>query len=436
MKLQNFIIIFLAIALPVILVLSYYVGLQVDTATLKANYNSYLSKATHETMSAFQINTTEDAFLTVADAKIRDIEASLNVFSSTLATYFEMSGASKSQIMSYVPALLFTLYDGYYIYTPTKSWDTGSLSHELKPYVNYAKSYSNGSRYLAINYTLDNYVAVYYYDGNSYESKAGYLEVIPTNQDAFLNGLSEEAKNYYREAWSYTSWFNGVIDKIDTAETDLLKINSSNTPLPREASTFNDEKYEVIKNCITNNLIQAMHIYGKNAAKEFEMPKLTDSDWDIILNNVCFISFIQGIPVGTTMYNNYCIVISSENKEIVSETTTYYLNVDENGNPIGSYHRLWCPHLSGESKIIGASGVEFKNQESSKYKSVPACYYCVVRGSSPSFDKVNDYYTKNSNPIDYNLSARQKAYFSSMAMQKLNLSKLSSFISGSKKLTK
>lgn len=80
MKLQNLIIIFLAIALPVIIILSVYVELQVDTAALRANYNDYLVNAAHETVVAFQLNTSNDKYATVSDTKRRDVEAAMQVF--------------------------------------------------------------------------------------------------------------------------------------------------------------------------------------------------------------------------------------------------------------------------------------------------------------------------------------------------------------------
>lgn len=146
MRLQSLVIIFLVIALPVIIILSFFVELQVDTASLRAAYDICLTNAAHETMTAFQINTINDEFLTVSDAKIRDIEASFNVFSSSLATGFGATGSSRSSVMGYVPALMFTLYDGYYIYAPTKALADGTFTHELKAYVYYSKQYKNPLR--------------------------------------------------------------------------------------------------------------------------------------------------------------------------------------------------------------------------------------------------------------------------------------------------
>lgn len=212
-----------------------------------------------------------------------------------------------------------------------------------------------GNKVLTINYSLDNYVAVYYNVKDiSYQSRAGYLEIIPENKEGFLENLDTDTKKYYEEAWSFTEWFNGVLDDINLQETNALKITRSNgnSALPEATSSFNDEKYKVIMDSVTDNLIQSMYVYGRNTDRDFQMPKLTGDDWATILNNVCFVAFLQGLPVGTTIYNDYVIISSSENKEIASENLINYVNVDSNGNAIGSYHRAWCPHLLANEKIV------------------------------------------------------------------------------------
>ncbi len=353
MKLSNLIVIFLALALPVILVLSFYVSLQVDTARLRGTYDSYLINAAHETMVAFELNTTRSRYSSIADSKIRDLEAAKNVFPSTLATSFGYTGSSSSYMMSYVPALVFTLYDGYYMYIPTKTWNSNTFSHELKPYVYYSKEYesTNGKEKLIINFSLDNYVAVYFYEdktNKTYVSRSGYLEIIPgreSDKNTFLANLDNEtARKYYREAWNFTEWFNNIVKSNMPSETiELLAVEDTithhNSALPGAESRFNDERTAVIKNTITSNLIQSMNIYSKNTASNFQMPELTESEWDTVLNNVCFIAFLQGLPLGTTLYNGYTIAVSSENKEIVTADDLVFIGSD------GAYHRIWCPHL-------------------------------------------------------------------------------------------
>lgn len=100
-----------------------------------------------------------------------------------------------------------------------------------------------------------------------------------------------------------------------------------------------------------------MEMYKKRIGIDFEMPIFSALDWEKICNNVCVISFIQGLTVGTTTYNNYCILPSTENEQYVSEKNIYYIGYDKVKNADGrisyepadgSYHRLGCKHLQGD----------------------------------------------------------------------------------------
>lgn len=120
MKLQGVSVLFALIVLPLILVLSYYIRLQVETINLQNTYDAKLLNSTRDALSAFEINTANEDLSTVSDSLRTIIEASSNVFINTLATNLGMSNASKNYIEPYVPSLLYTLYDGYYIYAPTR----------------------------------------------------------------------------------------------------------------------------------------------------------------------------------------------------------------------------------------------------------------------------------------------------------------------------
>lgn len=120
MKLQGVGIIFALIVLPLILVLTYYIQLQVDTVEMQKEYDRKLLDSTYGAMSAFEINTANEDLSTVSDSLRTIIEASTNVFMSTLATNLGMSNASSSNLEMYIPSILYTLYDGYYISAPTK----------------------------------------------------------------------------------------------------------------------------------------------------------------------------------------------------------------------------------------------------------------------------------------------------------------------------
>ena len=87
---------------------------------LQNQYDAKLLNSTRDALSAFEINTANEDLSSVSDSLRTIIEASSNVFINTLSTNLGMSNASKSYIEPYVPSLLYTLYDGYYIYAPTR----------------------------------------------------------------------------------------------------------------------------------------------------------------------------------------------------------------------------------------------------------------------------------------------------------------------------
>ena len=248
MKLQNLLIVFIVIALPVILILSLYINYQVDTINMMSLYDGKLLGATYDSMVAFELNTTNNKYSTVSDSLVRDIAASLKTFSNAFSTSIRKTGTSKGNIMSYIPVLVYTLYDGYYIYTPMTTVDDDGnkfYEHELKPYVYYTEEYNYKTKSkLVINYSLDNYVVVYDYnkDSNEYTSKAGYLEIIAENKTddkgvfydnstkkIYYKGIeikkeenliinqngngektikSTSAYDYYKEAYDFTNWYN------------------------------------------------------------------------------------------------------------------------------------------------------------------------------------------------------------------------------------
>ena len=118
MKLQNMTVIFSIIIIPITLILSAYIGTQIDIAVLQQRYDTALLDATHDSVVAFELNTMNNNYSSNADSIRRDIKATINTFFSSLAIGLGLSGASSTQIIPYIPAIVFTMYDGYYIYSP------------------------------------------------------------------------------------------------------------------------------------------------------------------------------------------------------------------------------------------------------------------------------------------------------------------------------
>lgn len=483
MKLQNMIVIFAIIIIPVTLILSAYIQNQIDTAVLMQTYDTKLMDATHDAVVAFQLNTLNNDYSTNADSIRRDIKAAVTTFTNSLAAGFGMSGASQGIITPYIPALVFTLYDGYYIYSPVETTyeENGEkktkYEHILKPYIYYSVRYRSGSSDIVVNYSLDNYISIYgYVAGTGYVAKAGYLidlnKVVKRANTEIVTGYkvtsdytldltqkekikeqdenkkititeSDNAQKYYQEAYEFTSWLQSqtiIMDVVRPSNavksdgsnfaeftsnsTAILRTSSNNDPENLEAE-FNQHKREVMKQSINENLGNAIAAYNKNTEKSasFTLPQLTDQDWEKLLTDVNMISFMQGLPVGSTIYNNYSIVTSTKNKQFVSGDALYFTDDTE------YYHHINCPDINTNNSIIGYKAVDFEKirytitnslgESEIRYyyrHSELSCYTCIVN----TLD----------NALDINLlSNKQKqAYYMALARSRYELDKVTKIL--------
>lgn len=224
MKIQNMAIIFLAITIPLIALLSYYLELQQKTLTLQSEYDIKLSEATKDGIEAFEINTVD--WGNQSGGTRTNASAMINAVTTSLANQLFISGTAKEYMQSYIPAIVVTMYDGYYIYSPnyvpiTKQDVDGlqlfeyaelgedrtaeevtetiggavktlkgqilfeqegnasgttninnaktEYKHELSNKTSYSEKLTNGK---VISYTLDNKISVY---GSNFGVKEGYL---------------------------------------------------------------------------------------------------------------------------------------------------------------------------------------------------------------------------------------------------------------------
>lgn len=127
--------------------------------------------------------------------------------------------------------------------------------------------------------------------------------------------------------------------------------NPENNP-ESTASPLSVHKRNVIRNSIQFNLNTAISTYdeeyfGGEVKGEFQLPILTSEDWDKILNNISMTSFMQGIPCGTTKFNNYSVVRSSNNNTSVSLENLYFTSeIGRETQSSSYYHKYDCKKLN------------------------------------------------------------------------------------------
>ena len=187
MKIQNLAVIFIIIILPISLILTSYVQNQVKTLGLQVSYDTKLNNATYDALKAFQLNTFNSDTSDLSNSKMRDVEASANTFFTSIASNFNMEGYNKDVLKDYVPALVYTMYDGYYIYSPytntlsaneqkdDATYSNGEKVYGLKPDVYYSCRYKKSDIDVVITYTLDNYITIQGKVNGESVYKYGYL---------------------------------------------------------------------------------------------------------------------------------------------------------------------------------------------------------------------------------------------------------------------
>lgn len=231
MKIQNLAMIFVIIILPISIILSAYTGNQINTLNLQTTYDSKLSKATYDAMQAFQLNTKNSDTSELANSRIRDIQASANIFFKSIASSFSMNGYDKEAIQKYIPALVYTMYDGYYIYSPYMNKldenaieelekngnvnDDNTEKTGLKPYIYYSCHYVRQGEFdVVIHYTLDNYVTIQGIVGGKTVNESGYvINNLSGETDTSIqyNGITIQGENLLTQ---------NLILKEDTTSTD------------------------------------------------------------------------------------------------------------------------------------------------------------------------------------------------------------------------
>lgn len=326
MRIQDLAIIFIIIILPISIVLGAYTQMQISTISLQTEYDMKLIAATSDAIKAFQINTANSSISDIANSKIRDIEASVSTFKASIKSVFGMNGYSEDEMNEYIPALVYTMYDGFYIYSRFNNQnylyevdENGNVTNNpldkngenvfgLKPYISYSVKYNpNSDLDIVITYSLDNYISIkgmVKVDGEKqYWDKSGYL----------IDGIKKDASGKIT--------YNGVeIDKNVVLSEDLPAIGSL------EKGTYKYVRYNGTKYYLDERNARVIYFLNGNL---MEINPTSDYDKykDMIEKGE---SLSEELPqIGTLARGNYKYIVYNGTKYYLDERNTriiYFLN--------------------------------------------------------------------------------------------------------------
>ena len=342
MKLQHLTVIFAIIFLPIILITSYFIQRQVDTISLQLSYDSSLLDATYDAMTAFEINTANEDLSTVSDSLRSIIDASTNIFLTTLSTNLGYSNASKSFIEPYIPAILYTLYDGYYIYSPSSS---PVVCTDM-----YGQTVSTDS--YGVSYSGEvNGVGIYSFNQDSIEYLEGSTEAISGDQVDF-NNLPEELQpeygqllyenkdgtystelhsngsdsdTLYKQSYFLKSYvaYTAEYDGNSNGRTVNVTINYTLDNFISITGNIGDVYYTKSGYLISNDLIEYISVNGTNinwnTYSEEEIVNLINSD-----DNTVIVSIDNGDGTFTNISNQDSTDMSSAVRDDARDAIEYY----------------------------------------------------------------------------------------------------------------
>ncbi len=365
MKIQSLAVIFIIIVLPISLILTSYTQSHVKTLSLQTSYDSKLSNSTYDALKAFQLNTINSDTSDIANSKLRDIEASVNTFFNSISSNFNLVGYNKNVLKEYVPAVVYTMYDGYYIYSPfintlsseektmkdetgiivdrdlsSTSYPEGEKLSGLKPYIHYSCRYKKNSEGIdvVITYSLDNYITIQGKIGTENIYKYGYLLDNVENEGSIYRNINISAsenlseyiddtstpykyrkingvKYYYDENGNEYGqhWFSFLNGEREYQRDNFKENDDTAILYYREAKEFTDFVREKLPNLNSNNAVDESgnslankfgnyNIFGIDTEKSIEDP---DSNFNSHRLDVIRYSIEKNLSIAIANYNDY-----------------------------------------------------------------------------------------------------------------------------------
>lgn len=322
MKLSNWIIIVLIVFGSFILPANINQENKIEADQLKRKYDLIIEKAVRSGSNHMIDVSNNISFDKLADGysmpeyKLSiNLDNSLNAFFKSLYISFGIQDdpIKQQQIKQYIPAVIITAYDGYYV-----NYNT-IIDNQYANVWDYKKSfaYYDEENELILNFTLDDYL--YIYDCSTGIWIEGYRDIL--NNSLNLSYLSDDSK--------FDDLRKQVIVNAISKDVEIL------------ASTNKISNSQGITYKLINNYV------GENT-----------------FSNPCFIAFFQGLPVsGLNTYNTFAF-----NAHKIVKATKF---VGNSINGTDYYHKESCDHINnGTALSIFDTKIEAAQN---KYYPCPYC---------------------------------------------------------------
>lgn len=316
MKVTDLSILFIIIILPFVQILRIQTDNLQSTAYRSMVMDRYLDAAVEDASEAMVVR---GAGRKAAISR----DKALSAFCNTLFANFNVLGNKVGQenLMLYVPVLVLLDYDGFWVCS-TEEYINSAGNIEEKMVWKPKKPYSHESNGYTYIFTLDSHV-----------------KVLDNATNTFYEGTRQDLTEFLSE--------------------DLIQ----------QEELFEAVRKRTVMEAIKKDVNQAINAHNTYAIRygityNFSPPSISDGDWYRNIEDIGFLAFFQGIPIGLggERYNSFALGASR-----IVRKENYYIQQDANG--LFYYHRDDCSSLTSRDEA-------FDSREECALKGAFPCHRC------------------------------------------------------------
>ena len=359
MKTTDLAMIFVAIMLPIVVVVYVDVSFLLKKEEQTLYYTNIINSAINDATYVMKNVEGEEQDVDYGYSGISEKKVSVNArvavktFYESLYDNFEVKGdaTGEAYIKSHIPALAVVDYNGVYIYSIDNYKDTESGE-------NYTDYVLKPKRYFTYTYAISSGKII---EGDEITAAGGIANIktitVEFTMDDYIMVIGD----------------NGVINGF------YLEDNNKNEVLYKDNYSLRDKviqhlrikRSQVISDVVSKEMSFAVnnHNMYSDVNYEFVFPTIALSDWEEMVDNVGIIAFIQGINIGNTKLDYVAHGISG-----LKITQRYYVSNATSGVSSLDYY-----HETTECSVYKNSLKSFTGYYMNKIDAATAGYYpCPV----------------------------------------------------------
>ncbi|MDD4375652.1 MAG: hypothetical protein PHR25_02615 [Clostridia bacterium] len=363
MKTTDFAMIFIAILLPIVIVVYVDISFLLKAEEERLYYINVINSAIEDATYAMKTVEGEEqdvdyGYSGLSEKKIAiNAKVAVDTFFESLYNNFDIKGdkINESYIKEYVPALAIVDYDGIYMYSINtyKNIVTNreSIGHVLKPKRYFSYTYGIENNNLITGEELINM-------GNNPRSTIKIITVQFTMDDYIV-----------------------VVGEPDIQMRGFyIEDNRNNTILYNNRTSIREEvlqhlkikRLQVISDIVSQEMSFAVnnHNFYSDLKYEFVFPTIAMSDWEQMIGKVGIIAFIQGIKVGNVKLNYVAHGISG-----LKLTDRYYVSKPFDERPELNYYHTTkdCPTYKSARHPLSGYYMNKMDAATTGYYPCPVC---------------------------------------------------------------